>query len=344
MRMLESITYLDDLKRLFKDDHFLLYGKKILITGGLGLIGSSIVDYLLFLNLYKNAQISITIADINERRFQELYCSYRNINFIYYDAGYDINFDFDFDYILHCAGIASPDKYIENPVETITSHVIGTRNILEKIKNTNTTLLYISSSEVYGRRSGKESDEKSYGVLDVDNVRSSYAISKQMCEMLCKAYCSEFKCKVIIIRPGHIFGPTASPNDHRVSSLFCFNAANGQNIVLKSDGSQIRSYCYSLDCVSAIIFLLKKGVFGESYNIGAKEKISINDMAMFIASSSNVKIIRLCPSKFDEKSFNPMEDSSLNSKKIESLGFRYEFSAKEGFEHTIRILKEVSKK
>lgn len=341
MKLLDIQTYLDDLNRIFKDDHSIFFGKKFLITGGLGLIGSAIVDYLLFLNIFKKAGIHITIADINEKRYRETYSFYKNVDYVFYNACCDINFDIDFDYIVHCAGIASPNKYVENPVETIDSHVVGIRNILNKIKGKKTVLLYVSSSEIYGKNARSESNEKSYGVLDVDNIRSSYAISKQMCEMICKSYHYEFKNKVIIIRPGHVFGPTASHNDSRVSSLFCFNGANRKNIVLKSDGSQIRSYCYSLDCVAAILFLLVRGVFGESYNVGAKEKISISDMATFIASASNVELIRLCPTASDRKRFNPMEDSSLDSKKIESLGFKFLFSSKEGFEHTIRILREA---
>ena len=85
------------------------------------------------------------------------------------------------------------------------------------------------------------------------------------------------------------------------------------------------------------------GVGGPLYKsvIPTREKISISDMATFIASASNVELIRLCPTASDVKRFNPMDDSSLDSKKIESLGFKFLFSSKEGFEHTIRILREA---
>lgn len=342
MDLLDIDTYLKDLDTIFDNEHFAFFGKKIMVTGGLGLIGSAFVDYLLYLNSNKKANISIVVADIKEGLFLKKYKRFSNISYLFFDASADFNFDLDYDYIVHFAGIASPEQYINKPVETINSHLNGVQNILKKIKKTNTIFLYVSSSEVYGKKPSNESDEKSYGIIDLDNIRLSYAVSKQMCEMICKSYWSEYKNRVLIVRPGHVYGPTASPNDQRVSSSFCFDAAYGRDIVLKSDGSQIRSYCYSLDCVSAILFVLIHGSYGESYNIGAKEKISINDMAHIISLTSGVKLIRLCPTKIDKKNFNPMEDSSLNSFKLESLGFRYRFTAKEGFSHTIRILRKVS--
>lgn len=341
MNLLNVNKYLEDMNSIFSDTHSSFFGKRIMVTGGLGLIGSACVDYLLFLNLTKNAGISITIADINEKLFFDKYKSLANVFFLFYDAGCDLNIDFDFDYIIHCAGIASPSLYVNKPVETIDSHIVGVRNILRKTKGTNTVFLYVSSSEIYGERPSNKSDEKSYGVLDIDNVRLSYAVSKQMCEMICKSYFAEFGSKVLIVRPGHVYGPSASPNDSRVSSSFCYDAARGRDIVLKSNGAQVRSYCYSLDCVSAILFLLNAGTFGETYNIGAKEKISINDMAEIVSSFAGVNLVRLCPAAKEEKSFNPMNDSSLDSNKLESLGFRYCFDVREGFEHTISILKEV---
>ena len=68
---------------------------------------------------------------------------------------------------------------------------------------------------------------------------------------------------VSIVRPGHIYGPTATRKDNRVSTAFAYNASDGKDIIMKSDGAQIRSYCYMLDCASAILYVLLKGKKGK---------------------------------------------------------------------------------
>ncbi|WP_230687693.1 NAD-dependent epimerase/dehydratase family protein, partial [Streptococcus pneumoniae] len=80
------------------------------------------------------------------------------------------------------------------------------------------------------------------------SVRSSYASSKRATETLCVSFASEYGIKIMIVRPGHIYGPSAKDSDNRVSSFFMTEAIAGRDIVIKSTGSQLRSYCYSLDC------------------------------------------------------------------------------------------------
>ena len=146
----------------------------------------------------------------------------------------------------------------------------------------------------------------------------------------------------MIIRPGHIYGPTALESDNRVSSFWAYAVARGEHIVMKSDGSQIRSYCYCLDSASAILKTLVKGEPVRAYNISNPESIiSIREMAELLAKSAGVELKMEIPTESEKKAFNPMSNSSLDSTELLELGWRGLFNAERGFDHTVKILKEI---
>lgn len=207
----------------------------------------------------------------------------------------------------------------------------------KNIKN----VLYISSSEVYGQTVKKSPfKENEYGYLDITNPRNAYASSKRASETLCVSYYKQYGVKSNIVRPGHIYGPTASMADSRVSSFFAYAAAEGKDLEIKSEGKQIRSYCYVLDCASAIITVLLKGKPSEVYNISNENSImSIKDIASLYAEEGAVNVIFNLPSKQEKSAFNPMENSSLDNTKLRMIGWKGLFDSKMGTSHTIKILR-----
>lgn len=203
--------------------------------------------------------------------------------------------------------------------------------------------VYVSSSEIYGRKDNNNPyQENEYGYIDVLNTRSSQPISKRVAETLCASYIAEKNIAVFIVRPRHIYGPTATRKDNRVSTVFVYNAADGKDIIMKSDGAQIRSYCYMLDCASAILYVLLKGKKGEAYNIANPNSImSIRELIEYLAKVGNVRSKFELPSQDEKKAFNPMNNSLLNSEKLCCFGWNGLFDAKFGLEHTVKIIKEV---
>ena len=345
MKLLSSKIYVSDIvKALESIDLSFITGKTILITGGLGLIGSAIVDTLLVYNDVTNAHISIYIADINKDLFYKKYDRINGLNFIKYDAIQPIDFNYVFDYIVCGAGLASPELYTSKPVETILSNINGIINLLNYSKtNLEKRLIYISSSEVYGVKESEESFlEGIYGKIDIDNLRSSYSVAKRASEMICRSYVSEYGIDAVIVRPGHIYGPGASKNDSRVSSLFAYNAAQNERIVLKSSGIQQRSYVYSLDCAVAILTVMNKGKIGEAYNIANDDKKSIREMAEIYSQIGKVELVVSDPTNEELCAFNPMNNSTLNNEKLKQIGYKQIFTAEEGFIHTVQILRELS--
>lgn len=344
-----SKTYIDDLDFIVKKMPWLNHfdGKSIFITGSTGLIGSAVADILLRYSELHNGNIKIYLAGRNKERVEnrfnkyisEKYCIYRE-----YDATRKNELPDSLDYIVHAASNAYPYLIQKNPVETMQDNFCGLMELLQYCADhTVQNVVYVSSSEIYGRKdSNNPYQENEYGYIDVLNPRSSYPISKRAAETLCASYIAEKDIAVSIVRPGHIYGPTATRKDNRVSTAFAYDAADGKDIIMKSDGRQIRSYCYMLDCASAILYVLLKGKKGEAYNISNPNSImSIRELAEYLAKVGNVRLKFELPSQDEKKAFNPMSNSSLNSEKLCGLGWKGLFDAELGLEHTVKIIKEA---
>ena len=325
-----------------------LTSKNVMITGCTGLICSAVVDVLIRWNETHKEKITILAAGRNEKKIAERFSPYYKDDwfiFVPYDALSTKNaWNLSCDYIIHGASNASPNKIVKEPVETMLGNLVGMKYLLDYAKEKGTKrVLYISSSEVYGRKEGDQpfkTDE--YGYIDLLNPRSSYSVGKRAAETLCSSYADEYGVESVIIRPGHIYGPTAVESDNRVSSAWAYSVAHGEDIVMKSDGSQIRSYCYCLDSASAILKVLLKGENVHAYNISNPDSIiNIRGVAEILARSAGVELKMEFPTEAERKGFNPMSNSSLNSTELLSLGWKGLFNAERGFSHTVEILKEI---
>ena len=344
-----SNTWHEDLEKVLSDLPELktLENKSVMITGAAGLICSSIVD--LFIKYNENHENTIHILAAGRQlkkmtdRFGD-YCDRDYFTFITYDASKENNLeDLAADYIIHGAGNAYPGLIIKEPVETMLCNFTGLVQLLNYAKKKDTKrVLYISSSEIYGQKQNQEPyTEGEYGYIDLLNPRNSYSVGKRAAETLCASFSAEYGMETVIVRPGHIYGPTASPDDNRVSSAFAYSAAKGEDLVLKSPGSQIRSYCYCLDCASAILKVLLKGTNCTAYNISNPESIiTIREMAGILARSGEVHLSFEVSDDEEKKGFNPMSNSSLDSHKLMTLGWKGIFNAEEGLSHTVKILKD----
>lgn len=349
MGVWNSATYLTDLETFIAEiDLSALQGKKVLITGATGLICSAIVDLLLYYNEKYHSDISIYAAARSVEKILKRFPHKETSGLIAvkYDATKPISFSFSVDYIIHGASNASPEKYVSEPIDTILANIFGVNELLSYGKKCNLTkFVYISSSEVYGKLAQSEPiSESTYGSVDFLSPRASYPTGKQAAETLCIAYANQHGMDVSIVRPGHIYGPTAQVSDNRISSSFVYQAASGMNLVLKSAGTQIRSYCHCLDCASAILTVLLKGQNKEAYNISNPHSIlPIREMAQLIADHAGVLLLLEQPSDANRAIFNPMDNSSLSSTKLEALGWRGLMDADTGFCHTLATLKEIQK-
>lgn len=324
---------------------FWLKGKKILCTGATGMIVSAVVEILLYLNRKFAAGITVYIAGRSEPTVRERFkpfCLDTDYKFVSYDATKSTEFQVDVDYIIHGASNANPAAYVKEPVETILGNVIGINSLLNTAATNKTTrLLYISSSEVYGNKDDNVPFEESdYGYIDILKSRACYPNAKRLAETLCVSYSAEYGIDTVIVRPGHIYGPTITTTDTRASAQFTRNALKGEDIVMKSSGLQLRSYCYTMDCASAILYVLLKGEKNTAYNISNKKSVvTIRDIAMKFAQYGNSRVVFENPSDAEKNGYNMMTNSSLNSNRLEALGWNALFDLDAGVSRTLKYMK-----
>ena len=347
MSVIYSSEYWFDVKRVADVIPNLnqLKNKKILITGATGMICSAVFEILIYLNRNYHFNISITLAGRSRERINDrfkLLNENEDYRFTFYDStSYSFDYSEKVDFIIHGASPADPKSYGLYPVETMKSNIIGLDTLLKvNKKNTNCRLLYLSSSEIYGRKEDNDPyKESDYGYVDVLNPRACYPNAKRAAETLCASYYKEFGTDFVIVRPGHIYGPSITDKDSRASAQFTRKAKVGRNIILKSVGNQLRSYCYTLDCASAILTVLLNGICGNAYNISnPKSVISVRNLAELMAKIAGVNINYELPSDEEKSNYNLMENSSLDATKLIKLGWTGIFSPEEGVARTLNYI------
>ena len=318
-----------------------LEGSRVLITGAGGLICSAVVDLLLSMN--QNVQVYAAGRSIERLKNRFSYWEGReNLHFLPYDALEPPCWDCSFDYLIHGACNASPAAYSAQPVETMLANFTGMNDLLRYASTHGAgRVLYISSSEVYGKKEEQAPyREADHGYLDILNPRACYPSAKRAAETLCAAYTKEYGLDTVIVRPGHVYGPTATPTDDRASSQFPRDALAGRDIVMKSPGSQLRSYCYVLDCASALVTVLLHGQTGEAYNISNRNSVvTIRQMAQAFAHAAGVRLLFADPTDAEAKSYNLMDHSDLDGTALENLGWRGLFDLEAGVKATLDAIK-----
>lgn len=346
MNIYNNAVYMEDLKNTIDMTVGIeqLKNKKILVTGATGTIGSYIVDTILAYSHIYNANICVYAACRNNDRYGERFSQCPcEVHYVEYDMLKDIKFDMDIDYIIHAAGNAYPTAFANNPVETIVGNVNSTYNILEYARKHSTRrVLYVSSGEVYGNISADINGvkEEQLGNVDVLMSRSCYPLSKRTTENLCVSYNKEYGTDVVIVRPCHTYGPTITKNDNRANAQFIRNAIEGKNIVLKSSGEQMRSYCYVADCAAGILTALINGKSAEAYNCSNPDSVlTIADFAKTIAQIAGTKVIMENPTNRDIANRSPIRNQILNAEKLYNLGWKPLYGIEEGIRSVLNILK-----
>lgn len=318
-------------------------GKKILLTGSTGLVGSFFVDLVYFFNLHNEKKIRLTGVnrDAERARIRFPHIDGNNIALVgsavekFSPCGDD-----KFDFIVHAASPADPLSYARNPIGTITANVLGTMNLLELSRKHGAKFLFVSTREVYGCiENSVRYKEHEFGLIDFNSVRSQYPESKRVSEILCRAYTDEYGVDAKIARLGYVYGPTQTEGDSRAVAQFLRNAARGEDIVLKSAGLQKRSWTFVADCVSGLIYVLLRG--NETvYNIADENsEISIAGLAELIARESGTKVIRAQQSPEERKGSSDNNDALLDAAKLRSLGWKACVGIEEGIKRTIEIMR-----
>lgn len=348
MMLYNSITYTKDLEEQYKRIDFTnLKNKKILITGACGLICSYLIDLLIYANEFYNQNIKIYALSRNEQKLKARFKNYSDKEYfipIIKDVRNNLDIE-EVDYIIHGASNATPRLYIEDPVGTMNSNYLGMLNILNLAKKNNSKVLFISSGDIYGKIADNITlcTESDYGYIDILDTRASYSMSKRATETLCISYKEQYNLNVGIVRPAHIYGPTFTNTDNRAVSDFLRNVTNNEDIIMKSNGSSVRSYCYVGDTVVGILKVLLSGENGKAYNISNENNIiSIKELAEIIAKKAGKKlIIQLPKDEINKKIDNNVKIIKFSSDNLKKLGWECLNDIETGIEKSINIIQEL---
>ena len=317
-----------------------LRNKTILVTGGTGLIGSTLINALLYANAKKALNLQVVALVRNISKAQAMFAEYKSLNFVEGSVENLPELNMSVDYIVHGASPTASAFFVEHPVETIKTAVMGTMNLLElAVKKQAQGFVYLSSMEVYGAPHTDAVIPESQGTtVDTMAVRSCYPEAKRMCESLCASYASEYQVPAMAVRLAQTFGPGVAKDDSRVFAEFARCAMHKQDIVLQTAGTSKRCYLYTADAVTAILTVLLAGKTGEAYNAANRDTYcSIVEMAQLVAdklAGNKIKVKVPTDGKHSDK-YPPDHVLNLSVEKINNLSWKASHSLLEMYERMI---------
>lgn len=341
--MKKDILY-QDADRILKHDidWDKLRDARVLVTGASGMLGSYITRTLCLLKQNKSWETEIYALVRNPDKFPEDLRD--NVNIIRQSVAEPIDTDIKFDYIIHAASPASPLIMKDDPVGTIAANTLGAYYTLDLARKSGAKgYLFISSREIYGQpyEDQREFTEETYGFVDPLSARSCYPEGKKAAETMCASFAQQYGLNVKIARLAHTYGPGMSIDDGRVQADFLRDVVNHRDIVLKSEGKPVRTYTYVSDAVAAIFHILLSSD-EMVYNISSPEAtVSIRQLAETLADAYPERGLKLAfdiPENQKNTGAAPFTLGILNSDKLNAIGWKPQYSLKDGLMRTVEYL------
>lgn len=303
------------------------------------------LETILYLNETVDAGIQVIALVRNyEKAMERLghFAGRRDLIFVVQDVRDPYNGPEKVDFVVHAASQASPRFFGVDPAGTFETNVIGTQQMLQLAKNADSEgFLFFSSGEVYGRVENQSVPlkEMTYGFLDPLDLRSCYAEGKRAGETLCVCWHAQFGVPAKIVRLSHTYGPGMNLNDGRVFADFVADVVAGRNIVLKSDGSTSRPFCYLADATVAFFTVLLTGKNGEAYNVGSDLECSVLELAEMLCRlfpERKCRVVRQERKPGDPYIASPVTGGHFDLSKIRSLGWGPTTGIEDGFTRTVK--------
>lgn len=332
-------------------------GKSVLLTGGAGFLGHYFIQGALHYNnriLQGKTPIKLTIYDNLVRgmpSWLEKLIGDPNLTLVRHDIRDPLPPDIqDFHYIMHAASIASPTYYRQDPIGTMDANVNGLRALLEYARRQQDRgrpldgFLFFSSSEIYGDPSPENipTPETYRGFVSCTGPRACYDEAKRFGETLCVNFSRQLGLPIKVARPFNNYGPGLKISDRRVIPDFARDILSGQDIVMLSDGSPRRTYCYAADAIVGYYKVLVKGMPGEAYNIGVEvPEISVSELAERLVGLGEElfgysgKIVRQVSEDSSYLTDNPNRRCPVIEKARRHLGYNPTISLEEGLRRSM---------
>jgi UDP-glucuronate decarboxylase len=333
-----------------------LSGKRLLVTGGAGFLGYTLVQAALAWNARskRGHRIAVTVLDSYARGVPEWLARYSpedGLTLVEHDIRRPLPESLEhFEYIVHAAGIASPIYYRQYPIETMDANIVGLRQLLDRVVEAAAAgrptegFLFFSSSEIYGDPSPDQipTPETYRGNVSCTGPRACYDESKRYGETLCVNFARQYEVPVTMARPFNNYGPGLKITDRRVIPDLARDVLAGKDLTLLSDGSATRTFCYVTDAVVGYYKVLVKGRPGEPYNVGTEEpEISMGELAERITGLARDlfgyegRVVHAASADADYLVDNPSRRCPLIAKARDELGYEPAVTLDEGLERTL---------
>lgn len=316
--------------------------KTVLITGATGRLGMYILEAISKANIDWNLNITILALARSESKLNRIFGNSLQLPYIHavvQDITEPIHWEGEIHYIFHTAGLASPMDFTHQPVDTLWGHVQGTHNVLELAREKHSQrVFYVSTVEIYGEwKKEEEIRETDMGPMCCNTARACYPEAKRLCETMLATYEAQYHISYTGVRLCHTFGPGIVLDDGRAFSEFLKDVIDGEDIILQSDGSAMRTYTYVADAVGAMLLAFTKGK-NEFYNVAnLGNLISIKDLAELIAGldpNGKVKVRYAKPESAGLK-YLPFKLAIMNVDKIKQLGWEPQIGLEQAFRYTL---------
>lgn len=336
----------EDMQEILKDIEVdSLKDKIILITGATGMLATYLVYFFNYLNIIESLNIKIIGLVRNKEKAIKIFEGVK-IELLVQDIQNEIKYDNKIDYIFHMASLANPKSILENPIDIIKANTIGTFNVFELARSRSAKVIFTSTREIYGKldENVKFIQESDMGVVDCLERRACYPESKRIAETICNSYFYQYGVKYNIIRIAHVYGPGMNiDGDGRIMSDLIENISKNQNIILKSDGTALRAFCYITDAIRGLLLILLKGKDNEVYNLSnEKEEIMIKDLAQKIIDISGEKL-EIEYQISSSGAYTNYKRIGLNNKKLEKLGWNIEINLDKGLKKQLQFQRGIVK-
>lgn len=332
-----------------------LEGATVLITGCAGFLGFYMVNFLFYFKekLKLNKVICLDNFMLGYPKWLEEVSEdekFRVRKFdIIRDRIEDVEGSEEADFIIHMASIASPIFYRKYPIETLDANIWGLRSLLDYYKEKSIRgFLFFSSSEAYGDPAPEmvPTPETYCGNVSFTGPRACYDESKRFGETMCMLFAGQYNMPIGVARPFNNYGPGMKLNDKRVPADFALNIKEGRDIVILSNGSPTRTFCYIADAVAGYFKILLHGKY-DYFNIGIEEpEITIAMLAEIYRKAGREvfgyqgEVRYQISEDKDYLTNNPQRRCPCISKAREILDYNPEIQAEEGIRRFLNFIKE----
>ena len=321
--------------------------KTVTISGATGMIGAFLVDVLMRKNDTEQLNCSVVALGRSAKKARAR-LPYFERDFFSFEEGSVTAIGYrpaaPADYVLHLASSTHPRQYATDPIGTIRANVDGLQNLLCYSVDCGARLLFASSVEIYGQNRGdvERFDELYCGDIDCNTLRACYNESKRLGEAMCQAYRVQRGVDAVIARIARVYGPTLLPDDSKALSQFMHRSLAGEDVVLKSEGTQRFSYLHVADAVAGLLYVLLIGLDGEAYNLADEgSDVMLKDLAGLVAKAGGVKVVFDLPDAQEAAGYSKATLALMDGAKARELGWNACFNIDTGIFATMNQLRGI---